>query len=467
MNESPNIIQVKNDVVRIQLPQIEQSPSTNLVADYAAGVTAITVADNSGFAQNDYIIIGSFGQERAEIVKINAAVTSGAALTITGTTFAHNANSKVTLIRYNQVAIYGAATSTSTNPTIIGSLTNIDVSNGFNEIKAGTTYAYYYAKFYNAQTTTYSELSAATANTGYARNSVAKMKEAFLRYVKENLSPNGLTQECILEWLNDWQDDVQDKRKYWDFTRTVNDTWKTTIEDQMRYELPDDIQDSDTNQSILKVWVKNYMPLKDASLAFWDALNRTTIKTTLAADVAVIDTTVTLTSAGDFDTTGSVDIQGDTISYTGKTGNTLTGITGITAVHSTGDEVHQSTSTGNPLYYRINDGYLELYPIPDSSYAGYNIHLDYIKVLPILTADSDTTLIPFYNSSKYYLAWQWYENKNAELAERNRKLYEGQIADAISKLPLPETLNFRPGFSDTSWYTKKEFDQTNLGWRNR
>ena len=52
--------------------------------------------------------------------------------------------------------------------------------------------------------------------------------------------------------------------------------------------------------------------------------------------VSVGDTTITLTSATAFATSGSGNIDGDTISWTGKSSNDLTGVTGISVAHATG-----------------------------------------------------------------------------------------------------------------------------------
>ncbi len=466
MAEIPNIIQILYDVIRVGLPLMEGAPRTYLTADTAAAAVTLTVADNSDFSNNDYLVLGSPGNDKTEIVKIGAAVTPGTALTISAAVFAHPANTSVTLIRYNQVAIYGSASATDAAPTIIGSATGLDVNNGYNEIKAATTYTYYYARFYNAQTTTYSAYSTAVAATGITKGSVADITQAFLRYVKEPLSADGLTKETILAWVNDWQDDVQLARKYWDFTRK-EDVSNSLVQDKMRYVLPTDMQNVTADQSILRVWVRNFPPLRLASTDVWDVINRSTIMTTLAANVGLADVTISLTNAGDFESSGSIRIAGDTISYTGVSGNTLTGVTGISATHTSGDEVHQNTSFGLPYWYRIFNGNIEIYPVPSSSYANRLLHLDYVRQIPVLTGDQSVSIIPFAHISKYWLASEWYENKNTDLAERNRKLYQLELAGAKSKEPPIDAPKFEPKIGYETTYQKREFDQvSDLGWRN-
>ena len=77
---------------------------------------------------------------------------------------------------------------------------------------------------------------------------------------------------------------------------------------------------------------------------FVDTGTNTTLSTTLAETLTSIDTTITLTDASDFPTKGSITINDETILYTGKSSNNLTGCvrgsssTTATA-HSNGDAV--------------------------------------------------------------------------------------------------------------------------------
>lgn len=64
--------------------------------------------------------------------------------------------------------------------------------------------------------------------------------------------------------------------------------------------------------------------------------NPSVTQTTANGAVSVGDTTITLTSASAFATSGSGNIDGDTISWTGKSSNDLTGVTGISVAHATG-----------------------------------------------------------------------------------------------------------------------------------
>jgi len=69
--------------------------------------------------------------------------------------------------------------------------------------------------------------------------------------------------------------------------------------------------------------------------------NPTVLETTANGAVSIGDTTITLTSASAFATAGSGNIDGDTISWTGKSTNDLTGVTGVSIAHASGVTIQQ------------------------------------------------------------------------------------------------------------------------------
>jgi len=83
-----------------------------------------------------------------------------------------------------------------------------------------------------------------------------------------------------------------------------------------------------------------------------------TATTVLTADVATIDTIINVTSTTGFDNSGSIIIEGDTITYTGKTSTTFTGCGSIATAHASGKGVAQipasasSVEKGNILFVK-------------------------------------------------------------------------------------------------------------------
>mgnify|MGYP001592249062 FL=1 len=610
MLEKPELLKIRNDIVTIDLPYKEGAEATNLTVAVAALGTSLTVLDNSSLAQNDYLIIGNVGDERTEIVRITAAVTAGTALTTTAVVFPHPIGTPITLIRYNQVSLYGSNDRYSLAPTIIGSATTLDVETGYNEITATTTYKYYFARYTNAQTSANSLYSEGVSDEGLAVNSKRKIKDSALGIANEKSLP--ALDEYLDTQFELCKQEIALKRRHWSFLKTTNQfnykvlhncetfngngTWVigddaenittdtagfkegagsvnfdidvsdsannyaslqnstmasvdctdfqgngyirfwvyipsiidftsilirwgsgtgaywevsgitkdvynrplhsgwnyleavwdeatitgspdsrsinflyvryvyaagytdatdaridwfavfdkpfsvtayspiVTIAGVQEYDLPYNIQSKNDNDAIINVHVRNYEIMTYADPEQWRKLNESNIQSLLAADITTASTTINLADGADFATSGTIYIQGDSITYTGRTTNQLTGVTGITSNHFTGDPVYQQPNTGNPSHYSIQNGKIRLFPIPDTDYDTFNIYVDYYKDIDSTPYDHSTTEIPFYVAVVYYLAYKIYERKGKfDEADRFRLLYEKEVAEALRK----------------------------------
>ena len=119
--------------------------------------------------------------------------------------------------------------------------------------------------------------------------------------------------------------------------------------------------------------------------------------TTLNGSHSSTVTTLTLTSTSGFDSSGTVHIGGEQVTYTGTTGNDITGCTrganSTTAeTHASGVTVTQFTKGGIPRFIvrTLDNNYL-LYPFPDKQYV---LTFDFFTFPSDLSAHGDTTTIP-------------------------------------------------------------------------
>ena len=119
--------------------------------------------------------------------------------------------------------------------------------------------------------------------------------------------------------------------------------------------------------------------------------------TTLNGSHSSSVTTLTLTSTTDFDSSGTVFIGGEQVTYTGILGNDITGCTRganntTAATHASGVTVTQFDRGGVPQYIvrTLDNNYL-LYPFPDKQ---YTLTFDYFTFPSDLSAHGDTTTIP-------------------------------------------------------------------------
>ena len=124
-----------------------------------------------------------------------------------------------------------------------------------------------------------------------------------------------------------------------------------------------------------------------------DQIKSTTLNGSHSSSV----TTLTLTSTTGFAASGKVYIGGEQVTYTGVSGNDITGCTRganstTAALHADGTTVTQFDGGGVPRnIVRTPDNNYLLYPYPDKQYA---LVFDYFTFPSDLSAHGDTTSIP-------------------------------------------------------------------------
>ena len=124
-----------------------------------------------------------------------------------------------------------------------------------------------------------------------------------------------------------------------------------------------------------------------------DQIKSTTLNGSHSSSV----TTLTLTSSTGFATSGKIYIGGEQVTYTGVSGNDLTGCTRganstTAALHADGTTVTQFDNGGVPRnIVRTPDNNYLLYPFPDKQ---YTLAFDYFTFPSDLSAHGDATSIP-------------------------------------------------------------------------
>ena len=153
------------------------------------------------------------------------------------------------------------------------------------------------------------------------------------------------------------------------------------------------VKDSDLGTSGGRLGVLNYNDYINNYITQEDEIN----STTAAEAIDSSETEIDLTSASSFDSTGTIHVGNEQISYTGISTNTLTGCTrgaGSTtaASHDNGSTVTQFTKGGIPRFIvRTADNNYLLYPFPNKQ---FSIKFDYYTFPSDMSAHDDTTTIP-------------------------------------------------------------------------
>jgi hypothetical protein len=407
---------------------------TTLTVAAASGATTLTVFNIQDFAISNYILIGDWGDDDAEIIQLHAATApTGTTITLVagGLARSHSVGDKVKRINFNQVE-FSRYVAVGDAPSVLTTKATEadDEYTSYNDTTNAT--GYWRFRFKNSTTTVYTSYSGYFAYTGPVVNSVEQMKRDALDLTNEEIS-DLITNQYLLNQLNHWQREIEEVRNWsWETATHID----TVSSGQMEYDLPTDMKHAYSPNDIIQIRIKNYTALANIDKKEYDEKLVDTIYSTLAGNVALIDTTITLTDSSDFPNAGSITIGNDTIDFTANdtTTNILSGVTGITSTHATGDTVWTTTSLDQPMYYAITNGHYYLFPIADSTLNGLSITLDYYKWLDSLTSDVSVTTIPFYGIAQYYLAWKIMERKgNTQAADRWRQIYENRLSSEMKR----------------------------------
>ncbi len=322
---------------------IIDQPNTLLTTSVSATGTTLIVRNNGGFTNGDYILIGRIGEEKSEIVRISATVTSGTSLTVTALTFDHDEDTVIIKISYSKVVFYHGTTIVPGDATVL-STPNIDPTEVYTYYEDTTyTSGYGFIRFYDANADNYSTYSDAISYTGYTDKMLRNIRKKIRRLLNETDELNSsISNVEIDEEINLAQREVAHDR-LWSFYETIKSF--STVANQYKYTISTEVHtlfdaQFDT-QPMIPVPMHKFNLLRwdtdttgdPTHLAIWDKVAYLYPYPTDSADTTTLNgaissataTTITVVSSSDFQSQGRIIIDSEVISYTGKTATTFTG----------------------------------------------------------------------------------------------------------------------------------------------
>lgn len=349
---------------------------TTLTVAAVAGVTALTVEDNSNIANGDLLFIGQLGSESSEVVKVNGAVTYGTAITIaagptsysSGLIFAHPTGTPMYRVDYDQVEFYRATTLTGSKTVL--SLVNItpdDLYTRYDDSLNTTGYAFF--RFKNSTNGQYSSYSDGIAYTGYDPLSLHKLRERVRRYVQDkngrpitffddseiddtiNDAQRELAQEFRIPalWKVASMSSVANQREYgtnylptdyWGFLYDCTfNTQPQNIKDEKFYNLMNWNSNTTASQP-------SYVYVRNKTLVFWPTPSTSAQTTTLSSGITATDLTITVASISGLAPKGRILIDSEVIEYDSTTTTTL-------VLHSTEQRGMEGTTAASHLISSI------------------------------------------------------------------------------------------------------------------
>lgn len=366
---------------------------TYLTVAVATGGTTLTVRDNVGFANDEFMGIGEPGSPRSEIKKIGATVTVGTSITTGATTFAHPIDTPIYRLPGDQLKYERASTKTGTK----SDLATVDIDWNLKETRYADTTdttGFFWVKIYNSGTS--AEISDYFGAWNYIQFNIDSFGAAkYLALKREGEKYSRLITD---EWLDR---EIQAYRNH--MKRKMNldleigqDTSLSLVTDQWRYDMPSGIKTPKGDRGVIFVRLGVHGNLDPLTWPeYLDKLKGTT-HSQVATQALAGDTSLVLDNTYEFDDpdsgTAALLVDGQNLTYTTNTESTSTlsgipasGTGSITATIAVDKDAWQDLTDGLPGYYCIWDGYLYLWNPSSSSYNGRTITIDYWK-------DDSTTL---------------------------------------------------------------------------
>jgi hypothetical protein len=153
------------------------------------------------------------------------------------------------------------------------------------------------------------------------------------------------------------------------------------------------VKDSDLGSSGGRLYIINYNDYINSYITQEDEITTTNLDGSLTDSA----TTITVNSTTGFDSTGTIFIGNEQITYTGTSSTTFTGATRgandtTAAAHSDDTQVAQFESGGVPQYVaRTPDNNFLLYPFPTK---GFSLKYDFFSFPTDMSESTDTTTVP-------------------------------------------------------------------------
>lgn len=435
---------------------------TYLTAELTSVGTGLTVESVIGIAAGDYILIGEFGQEKSEVVRVDS-VSSPSTITLTAaTTFTHERGTVVYRIDRNRVEFSYATTVTGSKSVLATSSILADSLYTIYE-DTDTSHATYYgfARANNQADSTFSKYTESYPYAGYVGQTLKIIFDSVLASLgmKDNIGQpkfsNAVTREDAYQAVVDCQEELAGLKKRWSYFTDFNVTISELATGQDSYALPTNIAFENGNAAILAVRIGSQKDMAYIDKAKLNKRRWNVVKTTLGAAItATSDTSITLTDSSDFDDSGSIDVVAndgetfDTIAYTAndRATNIISGVTGIAATKTVDNIVWQGASYGEPTKWTAFEDTIVLDLPPSATWEQFNLLADLYTRPTVVNDLADEAQFPAY-VIKPYVAYKLAEIIDNGPSTRSQAFYtrfQEQKASLISSERSGQFVTLKP-----------------------
>lgn len=475
------IYKIKANLSRLTL----NTPKLVLDADAAAGATLITVQSILGVTMSDLLLFRNVGNEKAEIVAVHASTApSGNTVTLVaaGLVEAHPAGTVISIVPWNQVRFYSAATEIDANAaagvglTALATAQNIDpteVDNIYND--STQTSGFYYFRFSNSISSTNDIYSDPIPWNQFVVQFSEDEVGYILEFVRRKLGhewDERFSKQAAIDEVNACLRYMQGKLKRFSRYLVPDYVIGQTARGVFDFALPSNIYDNETNKSVLQVRIGTALtPLVPLDEKEFDTQMQEVAHTQLRTQATAGQTTLEIDNSYDFDDDGSVNIYTsnavDAITYTGVTRSATAGV--LTGVPASGSgaigttqavdvNVWQGEIEGQPRYFNVRQGRMRIWPLCDSTWQDKNVFMDFNSEVTKVDSESDTIDAPRYDAIKHWLLWQgkayWRNNGKADLKDEDFILFGDILKAAIRTEVSGQKYKMSPKINQINYNTR-------------
>lgn len=447
-----NLRIVNTTLLVSNLSLLEGKKTTRLIADSPAASGTLSVANISGFAINNVLLDGNFGDSSSELLKTHTSTApSGTTITLAANTVRdHYSDTAITVLDYDQVEYSRATTLTGSKSVLATQNLNPDLLESFYKDATNTT-GYGFVRFKNSITGTFSDYSTGVNYTGLGSTTVSDIVNKACEDVLVEVGGQFSGEQTLLNDANDCQDAILDED--WKFELVKNDSSLTATQYENTYSLSGltyELKYPGISQGIKSVKLSGQrLDLIDNDEM--DTNYADVVRAEVSTEAAIAATSLVLTNSSELPDVGTIYVNGMDIVYTANntTTNTLSGIPSgdITAIIAAGSIAWYRIVPGLPTKYTITIDNEIIFNVPiDTGYHGYSITIEYLKKLTRFTDFASTTDIPFTDAMPLFIS------AKIEKRKRNMENYATFMAEFTNSISKKKDQYKMPVMENSTYY---------------
>lgn len=437
---------------------VRGKPKTYLDDAAASASGTLTVQSIAGFSVGQMLIVGVLGAERTEMLRVHtSSAPSGTTVTLNANTAQrHEIGAPVFMTDYDQVEFSRATTEAGAKSVLATStITPDQMETIYDDTTNSTGFGFY--RFKNSATSAFSDYSDAIPYAGYALDAVDTIISRALSQASAKVSPR-LTYDELYSFVNDYVAYMNSVNIRWSEAKVLNYEVDTIATGDWEFTLPTNISRDNDPTAIMSLQVQGNVPLRYMTQREFRQITLDMIYTTVATTFTDAATEIVLTNSANFADSGTIEIEGDVISYTGNTRSTdtLTGVTGIaTGGHVAGTYAFQKHTTSDPIYYTISDaGKIRVWPICGATVNNRVLYADYYRAIPTVDGLGDRTLVSNIKPAADYVAYRIKKHLaggSLQIADEDYTQFVNEVATVVARDIPSEPLRISVGGTRYPW----------------